>query len=373
MRERTWLWRVGLAVVGLVLALGLAACGDDDDDDAAADGDAAPVSLRVGYVTTAQHPYGQAVDNFAKEVAAATTDSVTFEQIPAYGGDLDLLADVRSGAVDAATVSSATFDTADVNAFQALQGLFLIQNYEVERAVITGDIAEDMLANLERDVPEVVALAIHEGGLRSPLGREKPLVAPADFEGLKIRAPQSEVLAAGLTALGAEVTPLPLPEVFPALQNGTVDGMEANLGLIAGEKYYEVAKYFTGNTPFWPFPTILMINRDKFDSLSEDQQTAIRDAGANAGTFSLDLLSTPGSTLPQDLANCGLEYVTASDADKAALEEAGAAALETLGGGDPETAEFITRIQEAKEGAAAAAPPSLAFTAEAGVDCVLGG
>ena len=37
------------------------------------------------------------------------------------------------------------------------------------------------------------------------------------------------MLADGLSALGANADPLPLPDVYQALQTGTVDGVEANL------------------------------------------------------------------------------------------------------------------------------------------------
>ena len=74
-------------------------------------------------------------------------------------------------------------------------------------------------------------LAIHEGGLRKPFGKT-PLVSSADCKGKTIRAPQSQVLADGLQALGANVEPLPLPDVTQALQSGAIDGVEANLPLI---------------------------------------------------------------------------------------------------------------------------------------------
>ena len=53
-----------------------------------------------------------------------------------------------------------------------------------------------------------------------------------------------------------------------ALRDGTVDAMEANLGLVQTYQCYEVAKFVTANINFWPFPTVLVINKDKFDSLT---------------------------------------------------------------------------------------------------------
>ncbi len=377
MFNRSWLRHLGLLMAGLVLVFGFVACGDDDDDESTTDaateegtGGGEPAEFTLGYVTTEQHPYGTAVNSFIEEVTAAD-DSLSFSTLPTYsGGDLQLLADVRSGTVDAATVSSAVWDTQGVNAFQALQAPFLITNYDIEREVLTGDVAADMLSAMEETTGDLVGIAIHEGGLRSPLGRENALTKPADFEGLKLRAVQSNVMSEGLKALGAEPSPIALPEVYQALQNGTVDGMESNTGLAAGQKYYEVATFFTGNVVFWPFPTVLVMNKAKFDSLSADQQQAITDAGANVAPNILDVLSG-GDAFAQRLANCGMEFVDATDADRAALQEAGEAAYEALGEADPATGDFIDRIVEIKGDDNSA--PAITVAAEDGAECELGG
>jgi len=374
-----------MILAALALALGVVACGDDDDDSSsdgttAAAGDVAEANLTLAYVTTEAHPYGRAVNRFAEEVAAASGGAITITGQPSFPGDIPLLADVRSGTVEMATVSSAVWDNAGVNAFQALQAPFLITNYDIERQVLSnddgtglGEVATDMLARMEEEAGDLKGLAIHEGGLRSPLGREKALVSPADFDGLKIRAVESKVMSEGLKALGAEPTPLPLPDVFQALQNGTVDGMEANTGLTAGQKYYEVADSFTGNVVFWPFPTVMVINNDVWEGLDETQQQIISDAAASTPGFVIDEVLTGGADpFAQSLANCGLKFVEATDEDKAALEEAGQTAITTLSDADSNTGDFISRIQEIKENTDTTEAPVVTATAEEGAACELG-
>lgn len=383
MKSRSWVWRVGLIIAALALALGAAACDDDDDGDDAGGsdgGEVAAASMTLAYVTTEQHPYGIAVNHFIEQVTEQSGGAITITGHPSYGGDIPLLADVRSGTVEMATVSSAVWDNAGVNAFQALQAPFLITNYDIEKGVLSsedgtglGEIAQDMLTRMEEEAGgDLKGLAIHEGGLRSPLGREKPLVSPADFEGLKIRAVESKVMSEGLKALGAEPSPLPLPDVFQALQSGTVDGMEANTGLTAGFKYYEVADYFTGNVVFWPFPTVMVINKDVWDGLDETQQGIIEGAAAGTPGFILDTLSGGSDPFAQNLANCGLEFVEASAEDKAALEEAGQSAITALSETDANTGEFIERIQAVKDAAGSTDAPVVTATAVDGAECELG-
>ena len=263
------------------IAVSLAACGDSKTTTAAGGGASGTVTLRLGYVTTPQHPYGIAVDAFKKEVETASGGKITIEPIPNYtGGDTKLLDAVSGGEVEMGAISTATWDTKGVNVFQALQAPFLITNYGLDLSVIGGPIGTAMLESAAGPKKlGLVGLGILEGGLRKPLGAKVALKSPADFKGKKIRAPQSKVLSATLTALGAQAVPLPVGDVFTALQNGTVDGMEANLGLIDTNKYNEVAKFVTQDVNLWPFPAAVVINQAQFDKLSADQKSRDPDGG----------------------------------------------------------------------------------------------
>jgi hypothetical protein len=69
MNKRSWVWRIGALLAVLAFALGVAACGDDDDDEGSdtstgAAAATAPANFTLGYVTTPQHPYGVAVDQY---------------------------------------------------------------------------------------------------------------------------------------------------------------------------------------------------------------------------------------------------------------------------------------------------------------------
>lgn len=350
-------------VAGLALVFGVAACGDDDGDSGGeTTGGGGEVTLKLGYVTTPQHPYGLAVDKFVADVAAASEGRITIETIPTYqGGDVPLLNDVRGGTVELASVSSAIWDTQGVNSFQALQAPFLVNRLDLAKEVLSGEIAQDMLKGVDK--VGLVGLAIHEGGLRKPVGAKKALKTPADFRGAKIRAPESRVLAEGLAALGAEATPLPLGEVYLALKNGQVDGMEANYGLIDTQKYDEVAQFVTGNVNLWPFPTVLVANKAAFDGLSEDDQKVLTDVAAGIPGFSIEIFTNPAPDAPnfvKNLCDKGMTFAIASAENQAALQEAAQAGIDKLSEADAETGEFIKRIQEVKDGLPdPAAPPPL--------------
>ncbi|MGE0347085.1 MAG: TRAP transporter substrate-binding protein [Gemmatimonadales bacterium] len=358
MRTRSWGWRLAAMAAAAMLALGLAACGDDDDSGDSGDtaGGDAEITLRLGYVTAPEHPYGIAIDNFVEEVTTASGGAIAIETLPNYqGGDVPLLQDARGGAVDIASVSSAVWGTQGVNCFDALQALGLITRYDLEREVITGSIGQEMLACTSSI--GLQGLGIHEGGLRKPLGATKALNSPADFKGLAIRTPESSVLEEGIRALGADPTAIPFPDTYAALRDGTVDGMEANLGLIQTVKYYEVADFLTMNVNLWPFPTVLVMNQEKFDALTAEQQTAITDAAANIGGFSIDFFEAP-SEIVQTLCDEGLKLSIASDADLAAMAKVSETVISQMSAADAQTGDFIQQIQAVKDGLPAPPAPA---------------
>ncbi|HWH14681.1 MAG TPA: TRAP transporter substrate-binding protein, partial [Miltoncostaeaceae bacterium] len=306
------------------------------------------VELRLAYVTTSQHPYGVAVDYFAREVRRLSNGRITITTRPSYPqAEPNLLADVRAGTFEMATISTAIWDGAGINSFQALQAPFLVNGYALERQIIAGPTGRRMAAAATRQARNVVVLAIAEGGLRKPVAT-RPLTSISAFRGASIRAPQSRVLETGLRAIGAEPDPIPLPEVYNSLKNGTVTGMEANLGLIATNKFYEVARYVTGNVNFWPFPHALTINRETWNRLSRQDQTVLRRAAARVPAYSIGVVSAP-SQLPQQLVNCGVRFVNASPRELRRFESRGRTAYAVLSRRDATTGRFIREIQAIKK------------------------
>ena len=162
----------------------------------------------------------------------------------------------------------------------------------------------------------LVGLAIHEGGLRKPFAK-----AAAD-RALLLEAQEDPRPAVERARDGHQV-PGRLPDVDgdqrrlqDALSSGTIDGMEANLGLIWTNQLYEVAKYVTGNVTLWPYPTVLTINKGKYTALSAGQRKVLRDAAAGLAAYSLKIFTNPAPTalnFTKLLCEEGVKFVTASD------------------------------------------------------------
>ncbi|MDF1716030.1 MAG: TRAP transporter substrate-binding protein DctP [Antarcticimicrobium sp.] len=102
-----------------------------------------------------------------------------------------------------------------------------------------------------------------------------------DFEGLKLRTTGA---AMDLTArtLGAAAVRMPSAELFQAAQRGTVDGA---LYLYAGMRPYDlqtVFKHSTEGVSMGSTHLVLLMNREKFDSLPDDVQEVFLRYGVAA-------------------------------------------------------------------------------------------
>ena len=74
---------------------------------------------------------------------------------------------------------------------------------------------------------------------RSCSRRRSPTLA--GFAGKRIRVLASEGEQSAVAALGAAPVPMSLPEVLPALQQGTIDGVNSVLGVFVAFRYYDAA------------------------------------------------------------------------------------------------------------------------------------
>ena len=80
-------------------------------------------------------------------------------------------------------------------------------------------------------------------GSRSVLAK-KPVKAPEDLAGLKIRTLPNPVITECLRLMGAAATPLAFGEIYTALQAGVLDGLEHDPPTILASKFYETSKHY---------------------------------------------------------------------------------------------------------------------------------
>jgi TRAP-type transport system periplasmic protein len=114
----------------------------------------------------------------------------------------------------------------------------------------------------------------------------KPIRTIADFQGQKIRTTGTLMQAEPLKKLGASPIQMPLGEVMPALQSGTIDGFFAGTTIFTAFKFYDVAKGLT----YIPKSYIVsgaILNQRWLASLPPDLQAIIREEAGKANSVVL--------------------------------------------------------------------------------------
>lgn len=121
-------------------------------------------------------------------------------------------------------------------------------------------------------------LATTENGYRHFTNNVRPVRTPEDMKGIKIRTMENPAHMAMVKALGADPTPLPFGELYMALQQKVVDGMECPIALINDMKFYEVQKNMVLDGHLYN-PLFIFINDSFFSKkLTADQQKVVLDA-----------------------------------------------------------------------------------------------
>jgi len=113
----------------------------------------------------------------------------------------------------------------------------------------------------------------------APLGKsnKREVRSPADLKGLKLRTMENPVHIAAYKALGIITTPMAFPELFTALQQGTVDGQENPLSVIVSAKFDQVQKHLSLTGHVYS-PCIMVMNKAAYDKLSDADKQAFLEA-----------------------------------------------------------------------------------------------
>lgn len=271
----------------------------------------APRVLKTGYVYSRDSQLGAGVADFARSLGAATQNGFRIEEYPSglLGGEVELLDGLRKGEVDLAFITSVVFSGV-VKEFGVFELPFLFHDANHARAVLDGPIGEEYLGRF-RD-HELIALAWGETGMRHITNSKRPIRAPADLQGLKLRVPQSEVMLRCFRQLGVAATPLGFPALYGALDSGRFDGQENPIATIRAAHFERVQHELTLSGHIY-CSAIMFVARDTWDDLVPAERDAFLAAARSAGTVSREVAQTAEREGVGALREAGMEVVPSVD------------------------------------------------------------
>lgn len=106
---------------------------------------------------------------------------------------------------------------------------------------------------------------------------------PEDLQGKKIRTIGSEIFVNSINAMGAIATPMEWSEVYPSIQQGAIDGCEAQTPSVYPTRLYEICKYIN-KTEHFQLITCPVMGLDVFNSWPEEAQETFMKVFKEVGT-----------------------------------------------------------------------------------------
>lgn len=278
-----------------------------------ATGAQAQQKIVVGHALSPTSHYGLGAEAFIDTLTELSGGAFTGEQAPAgqLGGERDMIEGLQIGSLDVVITSTGPLGNF-VPEVYALDLPFLFRDYDHARAVLDGEIGQELLAKIDEN--NLVGLGWSENGFRHVTNSQRPVRTPADLEGLKLRTMENRVHMEAFSEMGAAPTPMAFPELFAALQQGVVDGQENPITVITASKFWEVQGHasLTGHVYS---PVAILASPILMDGLTEEQRGWFYEAAkasAAATRAEVNRLEEAGVAL---LRENGMEVIT--DIDKA--------------------------------------------------------
>jgi tripartite ATP-independent transporter DctP family solute receptor len=211
---------------------------------AATAGASAQTVLKIGYATTKESHYGVGSTVFCDEIAKGTVNRYTCQQFPssALGGEREMIEAVQLGTQDLVNTSTGPLGNF-VPEVKIVDIPFLFRDYDHARKVMDGPIGQDLQKKME--AKGLINLAWTENGFRHMTNSKRAINQATDASGLKMRTMENKVHMDGYKTFGILPTPMPFPELFTALQQGTVDGQENPIPVILSSKFSQVQKHLS--------------------------------------------------------------------------------------------------------------------------------
>lgn len=243
---------------------------------------AAEIQLKLAWLTadSATDPYAITAHAFKKEIEAALPGRVEVALFPnrQLGDDKEILEGLQFGTIDMGVITNAVVANLEPT-YQLVDLPFLFASSAQAHDVLDGSVGQELAANLRID--GVVSLGAAEGGFRNMINNTRPVLTPKDVVGVKYRTMQNPVFIEMFSSLGGSPVPMAWGEVFTAMQQGTVDGLEIPASVVNSNNFAEVAKYLSFTRHTYSAIHLLMSERN-FERLPDDVQKAVLDAGTAA-------------------------------------------------------------------------------------------
>lgn len=337
MKMKNYAFFLSLCFVVLLLS----ACGDENGESNGPES----ITLTLANELPGDHPWGRSAEEFKSIVEEETNGEIVIEvhnggSLGGSGGEIQ--EGTSLGTIDIGISSTPLAQILPEIEIFSLPYLF--RDREEAWEALDSDIGSDIAAGLESN--NLKHLTYWEDGFRQVTNSRTQIQSPEDFDGLRIRVPESNLRIETFEALGASPLPMSFSEVFTSLQQGTIDGQENPLSVIESSSFYDVQDYLTVTNHVYS-PASLFINLNTWQELSEEHQEILINAAEAGRDLNRELNEEEDAEAIETLEEEGMDVYELTDEDMEIFQEATLSVYESLIddlGGDSE--EIINSIRD---------------------------
>lgn len=273
--------KIVTTIVFSMFVLGLAGCGSSAsntsaDKQASNQGDK-KIVLKFGESTSPDSAQVKSAEFFKQKVEQLSGGKMEVQIYPnsQLGDQGQQLEALKAGSLELTTGAATNLSTYS-KMWSVFSLPYLFKDRDHMQRVLNNQQVRDILEkNAESNGFKI--LGYYYMGSRSIINNKRPITKPEDLKGLKIRVMPDPILAESINAMGANGTPVSWGEVYSALQQGVIDGLEQSAPMYVDSKTYEVAKYFSLTDQFI-IPNVDVISLKVWNNLTKDAQDIILKA-----------------------------------------------------------------------------------------------
>ena len=281
-----------------------------------------PIVIRVGHDAHPGEPFYAGCEKWKELLEAKSNGTMQLELYPSgqLGSKDDLLDQIATGEAICTLADGAYFYDRGVKDFGIVFGPYLFDSWDEAYKLYESSWYQEQSDKLAEVAKLKIVASNWRFGVRHTL-TTKPVQSLADFHGIKLRVPTNVIQLKGMEVLGTAPTPMALGEVYTALQQGTIDGVENPVALLYYGKFHEVAKYLLLDSHVYNI-TNLVVGVDFFNSLTKEQQQMLMDTCKEAGLYQNKLSEESDTALIKKMQDEGVTVIEPTPEFKQELKEA---------------------------------------------------
>ena len=232
--------------------------------------------FRIGLITPPAHVWNQEAAALGETLAELSGGRFGIAVFPSgqLGNEAGMLQQLQTGALDMAWLTTAEITTR-VPDIAALHAPFLVDNIADAARVLRSEPAREMLDALPQ-ATGTVGLCYAMTGMRQLVTRA-PVDSAADLRGMRFRITPAPPIRSFFEMFGAAPAPMPLTQVYDALANAQIDGLDMDFESIINFRYYEHAPHLL-ETNHHMFGMVALVSARVWAGLDADDQALITDA-----------------------------------------------------------------------------------------------